>query len=932
MQFRGGIYTVPARSNGTWLTGYYAPNHSGTEDAPIVFMAYPGETPIFDGTSGGIEKDGHGYYHFASIMSNARYTPGRTYFHEYITFDGLTFQCDGGVNEARIALTGGDNYFTGQRIRGLIVQNCIFNGGTWDNEARVNESGTGDNHEGIFISQVTGLIIRNCKIFDYTHAVNNQNTSGIKTYHSDNVIIENCEIYDCTRGIYSKSNTDDLTVRYNYIHDCNEGFFTGTSGWWNDANDHTKGYRVSENSNNVLHNNLFVNNKRGSISAFTQDGGDLDGMVIYNNTIYAESGFTASIGLGSGEHQHFYNNIQYGPRIDGDIGLLRWYCGDNNSQDVAEGKAEYHFGLDSADHNQFGDYPGSFLIRVRKPNSSTVNYSNLAAWQASGVLTNGGNPGEGDLASNPLFANGSGTMKQVDDFALKVDSPCKGAGRNGIDMGADINRVGIRSNLPSVTPSPTPTSTPSPTPTSTPSPTPTGTPSPTPTSTPSPTPTVAPNPTPVVTTPTPGTPAQPPVTAATPTPTPTITPPLVTPTPAVVSYKATVLGHASITELAGKTDDAAKTFLVNLDETQAKSLFQNMNRTTIVMPVIPGVKNSTLQLPVTTLQEAAKKGELTILTEAGKITIPNNLFSGLKINGSTACITIGMGEKNQLTSQSLIGDRPLVRISLTVDGNEITNNSNTKVLVSIPYIPLAQELNAPENIIICTVDQNGNATIVPNGRYDGLSKAVIFKAGSFGQYAVGLNAIEFNDVSDTAWYAKAVRFAAARGIVSGIGNNRFSPNGQLTRSQVLVMIMRSYGIAPDSNTSDNFKDTGNTWYTGYLAAAKRLGITKGVGNNLFAPDNAITRQEMCALLYNMLKLIGELPERSSSTDTGYPQSTGAESLTSFTDADQVATWANEAMAALIEMRVINGSNGRLTPTATADRAQMVQVLYNLLSN
>ena len=477
------------------------------------------------------------------------------------------------------------------------------------------------------------------------------------------------------------------------------------------------------------------------------------------------------------------------------------------------------------------------------------------------------------------------------------------------------------SPTPTGTPSPTPTSTPSPTPTSTPSPTPTSTPSPTPTSTPSPTPTVTPNPTPVVTSP--ETPAQTPITTATPPP--TIPPPSVTPTPAVVSYKATVLGHASITELSGRIDNDSKTFLVDADEMQAKSLFQNVNMTTIIMPVIPGVKNSSLQIPVSTLQETSKRGEITILAEAGKITIPNNLFSGLMIDGSTACITIGMGEKNQLTTQarSLIGERPLVRLSLSVDGNEITNSTNTKVLVSIPYIPLAEELNAPENIIICTVDQNRNATVVPNGQYDLLTKAVTFKTSSFGQYAVGLNVMEFNDVSDTAWYAKAVRFAAARGIVSGIGNNRFSPNGQLTRSQVLVMIMRAYGIAPDSNTSDNFTDAGNTWYTGYLAAAKRIGISKGVGNNLFAPDNAITRQEMCALLYNTLKLMGELPEESSST--------GTQSLNDFSDAQQVAIWAKEAMAALIEMRVINGSNGKLTPTATADRAQMVQVLHNLLA-
>ena len=73
------------------------------------------------------------------------------------------------------------------------------------------------------------------------------------------------------------------------------------------------------------------------------------------------------------------------------------------------------------------------------------------------------------------------------------------------------------------------------------------------------------------------------------------------------------------------------------------------------------------------------------------------------------------------------------------------------------------------------------------------------------------------------------------------------------------MVMKAYGVKPDENPKDNFTDAGNTYYTGYLAAAKRMGITGGVGNNEFAPNKEITRQEMFTLLYNTLKLMGDLP-------------------------------------------------------------------------
>lgn len=101
--------------------------------------------------------------------------------------------------------------------------------------------------------------------------------------------------------------------------------------------------------------------------------------------------------------------------------------------------------------------------------------------------------------------------------------------------------------------------------------------------------------------------------------------------------------------------------------------------------------------------------------------------------------------------------------------------------------------------------------------------------------------------------------------------------------QFITILMRAYRIDLDENTADNFSDVGNTYYTGYLASAKRLGISNGVGDNKFKPEQAVIRQEMFTLLYN----------------------------------------------ALVETGVVGGNNGQLSPTDTTTRAQMAQVLYNL---
>ena len=181
--------------------------------------------------------------------------------------------------------------------------------------------------------------------------------------------------------------------------------------------------------------------------------------------------------------------------------------------------------------------------------------------------------------------------------------------------------------------------------------------------------------------------------------------------------------------------------------------------------------------------------------------------------------------------------------------------------------------------------------------------------------------MDFSDVKTGAWYENAVDFTAARGIVTGTGNGNFSPDGKLTRGQLLVMLMRSYGIGPDAEPSGNFSDAGNTYYTGYLAAAKRLGITEGLGNNLYAPEKQITRQEMFALLYNTLKVIGQMPEGSEKAGG---------SITGYGDANHIASWAKDAAGSLINAGIIGGNNGMLTPAGTTTRAEMAQVLYNLL--
>jgi|GEM_PF-6292829 len=175
----------------------------------------------------------------------------------------------------------------------------------------------------------------------------------------------------------------------------------------------------------------------------------------------------------------------------------------------------------------------------------------------------------------------------------------------------------------------------------------------------------------------------------------------------------------------------------------------------------------------------------------------------------------------------------------------------------------------------------------------------------------------FVDVPDSAWYSPAVKFIAQKGITNGTEYLRFSPDAMLTRGQFVVLLMRAYDIRPDASVADNFNDAGNTYYTKYLATAKRLGITQGVGNNAYFPENNISRQDMFMLMYNALKSLGKLPTGTITK--------------SYSDEGQIAVYAKAAINAFTASGVISGSQGKVDPIGLSTRAQMAQVLYKLLS-
>ena len=167
----------------------------------------------------------------------------------------------------------------------------------------------------------------------------------------------------------------------------------------------------------------------------------------------------------------------------------------------------------------------------------------------------------------------------------------------------------------------------------------------------------------------------------------------------------------------------------------------------------------------------------------------------------------------------------------------------------------------------------------------------------------------FSDVSTSAYYYEAVKWAQEKGITGGIGNSLFGPNQPCTRAQIVTFLWRAAG-SPEPKAMSSFADVStDAYYAKAVAWAVENGITTGTGDGKFSPDATCTREQAVAFLYRA---------------SGSPAVSGG---SAFSDVAANAYYA-DAVAWAEKNGVTGGIGGGLFGSGnTCTRAQIVTFLY-----
>lgn len=203
---------------------------------------------------------------------------------------------------------------------------------------------------------------------------------------------------------------------------------------------------------------------------------------------------------------------------------------------------------------------------------------------------------------------------------------------------------------------------------------------------------------------------------------------------------------------------------------------------------------------------------------------------------------------------------------------------------------------------VAEVDNNGNVTARGNG------SAVIRAGTTDGIYTASCEIIV------GPWYQRAVDYVMQEGLMGGYSDGSFGANDRLSRAQLAQILYNKEG-RPVVTVTGKFSDIReDAWYSKAVSWAAEQKIVSGYSNGKFGHGDPITRQDLAVMLWRY---------------AGSPDSSG--SVTSFSDADKISSYAENALRWAVENRIMSGNGGKLNPRGYATRAEVAQMLMNYLS-
>lgn len=189
-------------------------------------------------------------------------------------------------------------------------------------------------------------------------------------------------------------------------------------------------------------------------------------------------------------------------------------------------------------------------------------------------------------------------------------------------------------------------------------------------------------------------------------------------------------------------------------------------------------------------------------------------------------------------------------------------------------------------------------------------------------YSVVWHPLEFSDV-EQHWAKNAINDMGSRMVIQGTGNDMYSPDQDITRAEFAAIVVRGLGLKLD-NGANIFSDVKETdWYSSAIHTASSYNLISGYEDGTFHPNDKITREQAMVIIAKAM-VITELKAK-------LPAQAAAETLLPYSDAADASKWAQSSITDCLQSGVVTGRNGSsLAPKAFITRAEVAAIVQRLL--
>lgn len=388
------------------------------------------------------------------------------------------------------------------------------------------------------------------------------------------------------------------------------------------------------------------------------------------------------------------------------------------------------------------------------------------------------------------------------------------------------------------------------------------------------------------------------------------------------------------------TDEKTVTFndgqaIIKTNADQSRDISIEMNSSNIQQALSQGAQ--TIALDIKNIELKAN--------DRVHITIPASIANELitkktSVNVNLPSLTIGIpGE----ALSAFIDEQGALSLRMTVEQFGSGGAVQIATIKAIQVLTLAYTLHGDKPLLKpMTLSFD-----VPEGSYD-LRKALVYRkettgmwkvlphqsrdgrtlkveTNEFGSYAVLIVQKTFSDIQKH-WGKDVIEVLASRHILSGVDNDRFQPERNVTRAEFAAMMLRALSLEIGTYPV-TFQDVSPTaWYNQIVGTAYHYGLMKGDGRR-FRPNDPITREEMAVVLVNAsrtldMKILGMKMSHTAASVVAHP---------SFADSAQISAWAKDAVAQAQTQGWISGmGNNMFAPKNKTKRAEAAAVLYKVV--